>query len=317
MLDTQRTISPRSTLLAAELRDALGRRQKELPARWLAMNATFSASRVGAAVDPAADQEGELCQAALQGCLLDLHPRGVVCVHPSTTPLTSRFLNDLRGRATPFAVVVVEWSFSLARRMARSLADSVADAAPLITAIEADCTLALPLPDPFPAPRLYLYLGNTLGAVPAVGAVRMLRVLRSTMAPGDAVLLGVTLAAPPAMDRTPLPAADPAPHLGALASINRAFSATLDPCRFDCESRYDPENRRMETHLVARRALEAKIPGVCDVRLRKGESIRTAVSCTFDRARLTAMLGGVGLSVRGWEQAEDDRIAVAVACPAT
>lgn len=317
MLDTQRTTSPRSTLLAAELRDALGRRQKELPARWLAMIATSSASGVGETVGPAADQEAELCQAALEGCLLDLRPRGVVCVHPSAAPVTSRFLNVLRRRATPVAVVVVEWSFSLARRMARSLADSVADSAPLITAIEADCTLALPLPDPFPTPRLYLCLGNTLGAVSAVGAVRMLRVLRSTMTPGDAVLLGVTLAAPPAMDRTPLPAADPAPHLGALASINRAFSATLDPCRFDCESRYDPENRRVETHLVARRALEVEIPGVCDVRLRKGESIRTAVSCTFDRSRLTAMLGGVGFSLRGWEQAEGDRIAVAVACPAT
>ncbi|HEX6051067.1 MAG TPA: L-histidine N(alpha)-methyltransferase [Gemmatimonadaceae bacterium] len=316
MLDIQHTTSSRSALLAAELRDALGRRQKELPARWLAMSEAISASAAGSTGSPAADAETQLGRAALDGCLQDLSARGVVCVHPSIAPATASVLNALAARATPAAIVVVEWSSATARRMARFLAATAHDRAPLVTAIDADCTLALPLPESFPLPRLYLCLGNVVGALPAVGAVRMLRVLRTTMAPGDAMLLAVSIAAPETA-RALSAAANPAPHLGALASINAVFGATLDPRRFECESRYDPENRRVETHLVATRALVVEIPGVCDIRVGKGESIRTAVSCTFDRPRLTGMLGAVGLSIRWWEQAEDGRTAVAVAGPST
>jgi uncharacterized SAM-dependent methyltransferase len=314
MLETDRS-AHRPTALAAELRDALGRRQKELPLRWLAPTETSAtATTADSTREALTSLEVALGRAALDRFVPTLRARGIVCVHPTGAPATGPLLNAVRARGGDPVVAAVESESALARTAARVLADD-ADEALAVKAIAADCTLELPLPDDFPRPRLYLCLGNTLGAFTAVGAVRTLRVLRSTMVPGEVLVLA--LAAAPMPSDSACSPVDYSRHLAALARINHVFGSSLDAARFGCESRYDAENRRSETHLVARSAFEVEIPGVCSVRFRKGESIRTAVSCTFDRTRLAAMLGGVGFSLRGWEQSDDGRLAFAVTCPAT
>jgi uncharacterized SAM-dependent methyltransferase len=308
MLDIGPT-SQRSTLIAAELRDALGRRQKELPSRWLV--SPVDASYVGAgASGPTESAEVDLCRTLLESDLADVPPRGVVCVRASAAPATALVVNAARARGGLAAVALVESDVTTARTVGRHFGERVSANGVAVGAFAADCTLALPPLDAFPRPRLYLCLGNALGAVTAVGAVRMLRVFRSTMNPGDTLLLGLATAAAPA-------GVDPTSHLDALERINDTFGASLMGGRFDCESRYDAEQRRSETHLVARRAFEAQIPGVCDVRFRKGESIRTSVSCTFDRARTSAMLAGVGFTLQAWEADPTGTVAVALAVPAT
>jgi uncharacterized SAM-dependent methyltransferase len=62
--------------------------------------------------------------------------------------------------------------------------------------------------------------------------------------------------------------------------------------------------------------LTATIPGVCDVRLKKGESIRTSVSCRFERNRVAAMVTGVGLTLREWTTDPERRFVVALASTA-
>ena len=165
---------------------------------------------------------------------------------------------------------------------------------------------------------MYLCLGNVLGSVTAVGAVRLLRVLRATMRPNDTIVLGLkvnqadTVAE---LSDDDLEGAA-ARHIGALGLLNTTVGAGLDLSRFDYRPSYDPEQRRLETHLVARKPIDLHVPGVCAVRFRKGESIRTSVSCVFDRNRVAAMMAGVGLSLAEWALDGTGGYVIAVSTPA-
>jgi uncharacterized SAM-dependent methyltransferase len=185
------------------------------------------------------------------------------------------------------------------------------------SAVACDCTLELPLPDNFPRPRVYLCLGNTLGGTTTVGAVRLLRIIRTTMGPTDSLVLGLESPAEAAASLEPRDSdINAARHFRALRLINSTVGACFDVARFDFKATFDVVNNRMETHLIARRAFDIEVPGVCDIRLRKGESIRTSVSCRFDRHRVSAMMAGVGLTLREWMPDASARFAVALATPA-
>jgi len=303
--------------IAGELRDALGRRQKELPPRWLAA-VDAAALREGGAL-PTHEHESlerELGLALLRDQLSAARPRGVVCIQPSVSKVNFTLADTLCQRGSVMSVAAAELDSRLAVEMIERIASSgICDSS---SAVACDCTIELPLPDRFPRPRVYLCLGNVLGATTAVGAVRLLRVLRTTMTPGDSVVLG--LEARPAV--TPSALSDEAfetlasRHLGALDVVNSAVGGGFDLSRFEFRTIVDVENSRVETHVVARRAHEVEVPGVCAVRLRKGESIRTSVRCVFERNRVAAMLGGVGLTLRHWNSDAEGRYVVALAAPA-
>jgi L-histidine N-alpha-methyltransferase len=165
---------------------------------------------------------------------------------------------------------------------------------------------------------VYLCLGNVLGATTAVGAVRLLRVLRTTMTPGDSLVLGLDARQSGAMRALSDEEfeACASRHLGALGEVNSAVGVGFDLSHFEFRATIDAENSRLETHVVARRPHEVEVPGVCTVRLRKGESIRTSVRCVFDRNRVAAMLTGVGLTLRHWDTDAEGRYVVALAAPA-
>jgi len=98
--------------------------------------------------------------------------------------------------------------------------------------------------------------------------------------------------------------------------LNSRLGAAFDVGRFEFRPIYDAENARLETHLVARRAFEVDVPGVCAIRLKRGESIRTSVSCRFEQNRVAAMMAGVGLALRHWSTDTAGRFVVALAGPA-
>ena len=311
--------SERSALspeIVAELRDALGRRQRELPARWLA------------AVDAAALRQGgtlpthefeslerELGLALLRDQLPAARPRGVVCIQPNASNVNLTLADALCQRGSVTSIGAAELDSKLAVEMVERIAST--SNCESSSAVACDCTIELPLPDRFPRPRVYLCLGNVLGATTAVGAVRLLRVLRTTMRPGDSLVLGLEArqVAMHALSDEDFEASA-SRHLGALGVVNSAVGAGFDLSRFEFRATVDAENSRLETHLVARRAHEVEVPGVCAVRLRKGESIRTSVRCVFERNRVAAMLTGVGLSLRSWNSDAEGRYVVALAAPA-
>jgi uncharacterized SAM-dependent methyltransferase len=301
-----------------ELRDALSRRQKELPARWLAA-VDAAALRDGGSL-PSHEHESlerELGLAILRDRLPDARPRGVVCIQPSASSSVNLTLADaLCQRGSVMSIGASEVDAKLAVEMIERIASSgICESS---SAVACDCTIELPLPDRFPRPRVYLCLGNVLGATTAVGAVRLLRILRTTMTPGDSLILGLE-----PRQNTPGHAlsdeefqASASRHLGALGVVNSTVGVGFDLSRFDFRANYDGENNRVETHLVARRAHEVEVPGVCTIRLRKGESIRTSVRCLFDRNRVAAMLTGVGLTLRDWTSDAEGQYVVALATPA-
>ena len=326
--------TPLSVEAATELRDALSRRQKELPARWLAMLdaemlADDRAPVTGHALEPV---ERTLGLALLRDHIGDARPRSVVCLHPSASAANADLVAALCDRGCVTAIATAELDATLATRILARITPAGARRAS--AALACDWTVDLPVPDPFPRPRVYLALGNTLGRTTAVGAVRMLRVVRSTMNPGDHIILGLdarrheteqspAVAAVGAVGAVAAVAADvtdvataAARDFRALELVNATAGAAFDPGRFEFRPTFDAENCRLETHLVARKALEVRIPGVCDVRFKKGESIRTSVSSTFDRTRVSAMLAGVGLTLRQWTTDPESRVVVALASPA-
>ena len=310
--------SPLSVEVATELRDALSRRQKELPARWLAAldATTFREGTAGLPSHEHEAAESELALRLLGDELSDARPRGVVCIRPSASAANLAVAGALCQRGSVTSIAAAELDPKLAIEMLERIASR--DVCDSSAAVACDCTVELPLPDNFPRPRVYLCLGNVLGSVTAVGAVRLLRILRTTMAPTDSIVLG--LEAGPAASAAPASdarlEAQASRHLGVLRLLNSTAGAGFDLARFDYRSRYDPENRRLETHLVARRALDVDVPGVCAVRFRKGESIRTSVSCVFDQNRVGAMMAGVGLRLANWTSDTTGRYAVALSTPA-
>lgn len=310
--------SPLSIEIATELRDALSRRQKELPARWLAA-LDAATLRAGTGSLPGYDHAAVECELALRllhGTLADARPRGVVCIRPSLSEVNLVLADALCRRGSVTSIAAAELDPKLAVEMLERVASR--DVCESSAAVASDYTADLPLPANFPRPRVYLGLGNVLGSVTAVGAVRLLRILRATMTPSDSIILGLAVShvEPTAAMADARLEAEASRHLGALSLLNSTVGAGFDPARFDYRSGYDPENGRFETHLVARKALEVDVPGVCAVRFRKGESIRTSVSCVFDRKRVAAMMGGVGLRLAEWTTDATGHYVVALSTPA-
>jgi uncharacterized SAM-dependent methyltransferase len=241
-----------------------------------------------------------------------------VCIAPSASGATLALADALCQRGSVTSIAAAELDPKLAVEMLeRIAARGICESS---SAMASDCTVDLPLPAGFPRPRVYLCLGNVLGSTTAVGAVRMLRILRTTMMPGDSIVLGVDAWRDPDSLASASPAeldTATARHLGALGLVNATVGATFDLSRFEYRPTYDADTNRLETHLVARRSCEVRVPGVCDVRLKKGESIRTSVSCTFERHRLAAMMAGVGLTLREWTSDPEARFAVVHATTAT
>ncbi len=108
-------------------------------------------------------------------------------------------------------------------------------------------------------------LGNVLGATTAVGAVRLLRVVRTTMNPGDSLILGLD-ARRHETAQSPAVAADVTefddrrrPRSSARSSWSMRRSARASTRAASIFARHStPRTSRLETHLVARRALRGR-----------------------------------------------------------
>jgi uncharacterized SAM-dependent methyltransferase len=181
--------------------------------------------------------------------------------------------------------------------------------------LAADPTMALPLPRGAPHPRLHLLPCNVLGSLGTLGAIRALRVLRASFEPGDRALLSVDVrrdgeSIAEAFATCPALAAV---TIGMLEASNRELGTDFPADAFLHSARWDGEFSRVETTLVATRAVRVQVPGDHALALRKGQTIRSGVHATFDRRRLAAMLDSVGLAVDGWVTDADGRVALATA----
>jgi len=157
------------------------------------------------------------------------------------------------------------------------------------------------------ARRLVLFLGSNLSNFDRRDALGFLRDVRATLSPGDALLLATDLEKP--AERL-LPAYDDALGVTAafdrnlLVRINRECGADFALPDFAHEARWNARDRRIEMHLVARRACEVHLRGET-IRFAEGESIWTESSHRFRTDELRAWGDESGFACAGqWTDAE-------------
>ena len=167
-------------------------------------------------------------------------------------------------------------------------------------------------------PLLYAFLGSTIGNFDANAARDLLRRIRATLRPTDRLLLGADLVKDTSVleraynDAQGVTAAF---NLNVLRVLNRELGASFDIGAFRHRAFYDERNARIEMHLDSARAQIVPIPGVGDIQLAKGESIRTEISCKYDRASATALLRSAGFRITSWMTNADALFALALAEP--
>lgn len=187
-----------------------------------------------------------------------------------------------------------------------------------ITTAVGDFTRELKLPL-LERPTLFAFLGSTIGNFESEAAIRILHRIASHMRPGDRFLLGVDLR----KDERIIEAAynDSAGvtadfNLNVLRVLNRELGANFDLTAFRHRAFYNRDEQRIEMHLDSDREQTVFIPGMGDVQFAEGESIRTELSCKYDRETVEILFRSAGLRLDQWLTGADEFFALALAEPA-
>jgi len=145
---------------------------------------------------------------------------------------------------------------------------------------------------------LVLFLGSNIGNFDPPGAAAFLRGLRSSLVPGDALLLGVDLVKP--VRDVLLAYDDPlgvtaAFNRNLLVRVNRELGGDFDVEAFDHRAVWNADASRIEMHLVSRQAQTVRVPAArLAVDFAAGESIWTESSYKFTAEGVLALLGRAG-----------------------
>ena len=137
---------------------------------------------------------------------------------------------------------------------------------------------------------LVLFLGSTIGNFQPPDDARLLREIRSALAPGDALLLGTDLKKPTRQlidaydDPTGVTAAF---NLNLLTRINRELEASFALGGFVHRARLNSKTGSVEMHLEAIRTQRVTVAKAgCTVIIRKGETIWTETSHKYSLAEV-------------------------------
>ena len=69
-------------------------------------------------------------------------------------------------------------------------------------------------------------------------------------------------------------------------------------------------------HLVSSAAQQVRIPGIGMVSVAAGESIRTEISCKYDRASVTELFDAAGLRIEIWKPDREQLFALIIGAAA-
>ena len=146
---------------------------------------------------------------------------------------------------------------------------------------------------------LVLFLGSNIGNFDPPAAGEFLSEIRRALRPGDALLLGADLVKP---EKDLLLAYDDPLGLTAafnknlLLRINTELLADFDLAAFDHRAAWNARERRVEMHLVSRRAQTVRIPRAgCEVSFGEGEAIWTESSYKYDAGEIIETVEAQGL----------------------
>ena len=174
-------------------------------------------------------------------------------------------------------------------------------------------------PRELPHPAMYAFLGGTIGNFYPPAAIRLLSRIRSAMERSDRFLMGVDL-------RKDIPRIEAAYNdsRGVTAAFNRnmllvlnhELGSNFDPLGFEHLAFYEPETNRIEMHLVSPVAQQVRIPGIGMISFAAGESIRTEISCKYDRSSVAELFDAAGLRIDIWTPDREQLFALIVGAPA-
>jgi L-histidine N-alpha-methyltransferase len=307
----------RAASMVADVREGLARRQKELPPKY------FYDER-GSELFERITRLPEYYLTRAERALLDAHapvlvrelrPRTLVELGAGSAAKTRILLDAMRdaGRAEEYVPVDVSEEFlgTTTRRLRNDYPGLK------VTGAVADITASLGLPARLRRPVLFAFLGSTIGNFDAPAARALLARVRAAMGPFDRLLLGTDLRKPRAIieaaynDARGVTAAF---NRNMLRVLNRELGSDFEPSAFAHRAFYSTERHRIEMHLVSRREQIVHIPRIGDVHLDSGESIRTEISCKYDRPSVRRLLRAAHLRLEHW-LADNGRFALTVASP--
>ena len=244
-----------------------------------------------------------------------LAPRTLVELGAGSARKTRILLDAMRATGTAERYLPVDVSRDFLLEVARQLRAEYPGLGVVPTL--ADLAGEFRLPADLPHPVLYAFLGSTLGNFEPASAVRLLRTLRTTMAPADRLLLGLDLRKDPAeIERAYNDAAGVTAEFNRnmLRVLNRELGADFHPEAFWHHAFYNHREHRIEMHLVASAPQRVHIPEVGVVQFAAGESLRTELSYKYEQAQVERLLAAAGLVLEAW-RTEHDRYALLLAAP--
>lgn len=258
--------------------------------------------------------ERELLAGFAPGWVAALAPRALVELGPGSADKT-RILLDALGPGAWYVPVDISPSYL------EAIAGDIGAEYPQLVVVTAlsDIARGLAVPRDLPRPALLAFLGSTIGNFDRASAVRLLRRVRRAMGAGDRFLMGADLKKDPHVleaaynDARGITAAF---NLNILRVVNRELGADFDPAAFDHLAFYDAARSRIEMHLVARSKQVVHIPRAGRFAIEAGESIRTEISCKYDRATIERLFEDAGLELEQWVTDRDGLYALVTAHPA-
>lgn len=149
--------------------------------------------------------------------------------------------------------------------------------------------------------RIVLYIGSSIGNFEPADAVKVLRKVRGSLAPGDLLLLGVDHAKE---RETLLRAYDDAAGVTAafnkniLVRINHELGANFNPRLFRHRARWNAELSRIEIYLASLIAQCVTIPALdLKVGFTRGETIHTENSYKFTAESIASIVDRAGFRI--------------------
>lgn len=307
----------RLATMAAEVRQGLARRQKELPPKYFYdEHGSDLFERITRLPEYYLTRaERALLEENAKAIVTAFRPRTLVELGAGSAAKTRILLDAMRDAGCLEEYVPVDVSEDFLLETARHLRAEYPGLR--VTPAIADISTSLGAPERLPRPVLFAFLGSTIGNFDAPAARALLGRVRMVMRPFDRLLLGTDLRKP----RRVIEAAyndtrgvTAAFNRNILRVLNAELGADFDVTSFAHRAFYSSERHRIEMHLVSMREQVVHIPAVGEIRLAKGESIRTEISCKYDRPSVRRLLRAANLRLERWI-ADDGRFALSMSSP--